>query len=144
MDFSQTQNQVISCKAAICWSPLNQTIDTIEVSPPKRGEVRVGVIACGICGSDNHIYRDTEKTNAPNWPTILGHEAGGIVESVGDEVTSVVIGDHVILLWMPQCDDCYMCNSDETNFCLTGRGVEVWTMRDGTTRLTVYIKFMII
>jgi len=139
---NSTEGKVIRCKAAICWSPNNQTIETIEVSAPKVGEVRIRVTACGICGSDDHILRADElRASTVKWPTILGHEAGGVVESVGDGVTSVVSGDHVLAVWMPQCDDCELCCGTDTNFCMKGTAdavVEKWTMRDGTCRSLNY------
>jgi len=129
-----TIGKVISCKAAVAWAakePLK--IETVEVAPPKSGEVRIKVIANGLCHTD--LYTLSGQDSEGVFPVILGHEGGGIVESVGENVTSVVPGDHVIPLYIPQCNDCKFCKSGKTNLCgkirsTQGKGV----MPDGTTR----------
>ncbi|ERE87169.1 alcohol dehydrogenase class 4 mu/sigma chain [Cricetulus griseus] len=124
--------RVIKCKAAVLWG-MNQpfSIEEIEVAPPKAKEVRVKVLATGICRTDDHVIKGAMVSK---FPVILGHEAVGVVESVGEGVTTVRPGDKVIPLFLPQCRECNACCNPEGNLCirsdLTGRGV----LADGTTR----------
>jgi S-(hydroxymethyl)glutathione dehydrogenase/alcohol dehydrogenase len=133
---AETTGKVIQCKAAVCWAPKEPlVIETIEVAPPKSGEVRVKILASGVCHTDAHTLSGNDPEGV--FPCILGHEGGGVVESVGEGVTSVKPGDHVIPLYIPQCKDCKFCKSPKTNLCSVirttqGRGV----MPDGTTRFT--------
>src|ERR1700738_4209927 len=104
---SCTVGEVINCRAAVLWEqkqPL--VIETIQVTPPRSGEIRVKMVATGLCRSDLHVIEAMPTAFKLKFPTILGHEGAGIVESVGDGVTSVSPGDHVVPLWMPQCDSC--------------------------------------
>lgn len=132
-------SSIICCRGAVSWSygsPL--TIETIHVSPPKEGEVRIQVKASGICGSDDHAINGKMDGYFPGHPIICGHEAAGIVESVGAGVTSVVKGDHVIPVWMPECGSCELCSNEFTNFCVQAlHAPKINCMLDGTTRLIV-------
>ncbi|KAM5255879.1 alcohol dehydrogenase E chain-like [Ctenodactylus gundi] len=127
--------KVIKCKAAVLWEPTKPfSLEDVEVAPPKAHEVRIKIVASGICRTDDHMV--TGNFLVP-FPVILGHEAAGIVESVGEEVTSVKPGDKVIPLFIPQCGQCRVCKHPEGNLCLKNdlsslRG----TMQDGTTRFT--------
>jgi S-(hydroxymethyl)glutathione dehydrogenase/alcohol dehydrogenase len=106
----------ITCKAAVSWAahqPLQ--IETIEVAPPQATEVRIKMIAAAICHTD--IYTLSGKDPEGVFPVILGHEGAGIVESVGDQVTSIKQGDHVIPLFNPECRECRSCISGKTNLC---------------------------
>ena len=86
---------VITCKAAVAWKPNEPlSVETITVDPPKAGEVRVKIFANALCHTD--IYTLSGQDAEGKFPCILGHEAGGIVESIGEGVTSVAVGDHVI------------------------------------------------
>ncbi|XP_064088965.1 alcohol dehydrogenase class-3-like [Macrobrachium nipponense] len=133
---SSTKGQVINCKAAVAWEkekPLS--IEEIEVAPPKAGEVRIKVLATGVCHTDAYTLGGHDPEGL--FPVVLGHEGGGIVESVGEGVTSVKEGDHVIPLYTPQCRECKFCKNKKTNLCqkiraTQGQGV----MPDGTTRFT--------
>lgn len=83
--------QSISCRAAVAWEagkPL--TIETVEVAPPKAGEVRIKIIATGVCHTDSYTLGGHDSEG--KFPVILGHEGGGIVESVGEGVTRVKPG----------------------------------------------------
>ncbi|KAH9442740.1 hypothetical protein Pst134EA_031588 [Puccinia striiformis f. sp. tritici] len=87
-----TQNQKIVCKAAIAWAagePLK--IEEIEVEPPRKDEVRIKVLYTGICHTDYYTLSGSDPEG--DFPSILGHEGGGIVESVGEGVTDVKAGD---------------------------------------------------
>ena len=107
---------MIECRAAVNWA-VNEPmkIETIQVAVPKAGEVRIKIVASGVCHSDLWIQRGGAGTAL--FPCILGHEGAGIVESVGPGVTNVVPGDHVIPLWVPQCYKCDNCISTDTNIC---------------------------
>lgn len=89
------QVQSIKCKAAIAWGPGQPlSIEEVEVMPPQAGEVRVRIVATGVCHTDAFTLSGEDPEGV--FPCILGHEGGGIVESVGEGVTSVKVGDHVI------------------------------------------------
>lgn len=130
-------NEVIKCKAAVAWEagkPLS--IEEVEVQPPQKGEVRVKIVATGVCHTDAFTLSGDDPEGV--FPSILGHEGGGIVESVGEGVTSVKPGDHVIPLYTPECGECKFCLSGKTNLCqkireTQGKGL----MPDGTTRFSI-------
>jgi len=133
---SDTVGKTITCKAAVSWEA-NQplVIEDVEVAPPKAGEVRVHILATGVCHTDE--YTRSGKDSEGVFPCILGHEGGGIVESVGEGVTTVKPGDHVIPLYTPECGECKFCKSGKTNLCgkiraTQGKGL----MPDGTSRFT--------
>ncbi|KAL4240475.1 NAD/NADP dependent alcohol dehydrogenase [Mactra antiquata] len=133
-----TAGKSITCKAAVLWEfnkPLS--IETIEVAPPKAGEVRIKVVANSTCHSDLHVMNGMPWDKRMQCPLILGHEGAGIVESVGAGVTDVQPGDHVIPLWNPQCRKCENCKSNRTNVC-SGLDDTHYTglMTDGTSRFT--------
>ncbi|KAJ5089151.1 hypothetical protein N7532_007835 [Penicillium argentinense] len=121
-------------KAAIAWNakePLS--IEDVEVAPPKAHEVRIKVLHTGVCHTDQYTLSGSDPEGA--FPSILGHEGAGIVESVGQGVTNVKPGDYVIALYTPECGDCKFCRSGKTNLCgkirdTQGKGV----MPDGTSR----------
>lgn len=129
----------IKCKAAIAWAvnePLK--VQEVEVAPPEKGEVRVKVIANALCHTD--VYTLSGQDPEGLFPSILGHEAGCIVESVGEGVSSVKPGDKVIPCYTPECmeTDCIFCQSPKTNLCpriraTQGKGV----MPDGTSRFSI-------
>ena len=126
--------QIIKCKAAIAWGP-NQplTIEEVDVMPPQAGEVRVRIIASGVCHTDAYTLSGEDPEGV--FPAILGHEGGGIVESIGEGVTSVQVGDHVIPLYTPECGECKFCKSGKTNLCQKIRATQgKGLMPDGTTR----------
>lgn len=103
-------------RAAIAWEtgkPLE--IEEIDLEGPKAGEVLVRIVATGVCHTD--AFTLSGKDPEGIFPTILGHEGGGIVEEVGAGVTSVQPGDHVIPLYTPECGQCKFCLSGKTNLC---------------------------
>ncbi|QIL90102.1 S-(hydroxymethyl)glutathione dehydrogenase/class III alcohol dehydrogenase [Microbulbifer sp. SH-1] len=127
----------IKCKAAVAWkagAPL--TIEEVEVAPPKAGEVRIKLMATGVCHTDAFTLSGDDPEGV--FPAILGHEGGGIVESVGEGVTSVAVGDHVIPLYTPECGECKFCTSGKTNLCQKIRATQgKGLMPDGTTRFSI-------
>lgn len=135
-NFAVTAGKPISCKAMVARAPKQPLKDEIiTVNPPQAGEVRVKVIANALCHTDIYTLDGFDPEGL--FPCILGHEAGCIVESVGEGVMSVKEGDHVIPCYTPQCGevDCIFCMSSRTNLCpkirsTQGQGV----MPDGTSR----------
>lgn len=127
-------HQSIKCKAAVAWQagqPLS--IEEVDVMPPQAGEVRIKLVATGVCHTDAFTLSGEDPEGI--FPCILGHEGGGIVESVGEGVTSVAVGDHVIPLYTPECGECKFCLSGKTNLCqkireTQGKGL----MPDGSVR----------
>lgn len=108
-------------------------IEMLELDPPRAGEVLVQIKACGVCHSDYHLISGATKHPLPVVP---GHEGAGIVEAVGDGVTRIQPGDHVVLNWAPSCGHCFYCLRGKPNLCDTFVG-PIWNgvMLDGTPRL---------
>lgn len=131
---SDSTGKVIRCLAAVAWEakkPLS--IEEVEVAPPRAGEIRIKILHTGVCHTDAYTLDGFDPEGI--FPVILGHEGAGIVESIGENVTSVKPGDHVIPLYVPQCFECKFCKNPKTNLCqkiraTQGKGV----MPDGTTR----------
>jgi S-(hydroxymethyl)glutathione dehydrogenase/alcohol dehydrogenase len=127
-------DQFIKSKAAVAWGPGQKLkIEEVDVMLPRIGEVLVRIVATGVCHTDAFTLSGDDPEGI--FPTILGHEGGGIVEQIGEGVTSVAVGDHVIPLYTPECGECKFCLSGKTNLCqkireTQGRGL----MPDGTTR----------
>jgi S-(hydroxymethyl)mycothiol dehydrogenase len=106
------------------------SIETINVPDPGPGEALVQVQACGVCHTDLH-YREGGIND--EFPFLLGHEAAGVVEAVGDDVTSVAPGDFVVLNWRAVCGDCRACNRGEPWYCFaTHNATQKMTLEDGT------------
>ncbi|XP_069599719.1 alcohol dehydrogenase 1-like [Ranitomeya imitator] len=131
-----TAGKVIKCKAAVCWGPKQPlSIEEIEVAPPKAHEVRIKIVATGVCRSDDHVI--SGSLSGMKYPVILGHEAAGIVESVGEGVTDLKPGDKVIPLFMPQCGKCRCCVNPDSNVCYKADiGKYNGVLLDNTTRFT--------
>uniref|UniRef100_A0A7N9B185 Alcohol dehydrogenase 1-like n=1 Tax=Mastacembelus armatus TaxID=205130 RepID=A0A7N9B185_9TELE len=111
--------QVIKCKAAVAWEPNKPlVIEDVEVAPPQANEVRIKIVATGMCHTDLYILFESMKKES--FPMILGHEAAGIIESVGPGVTEFQPGDKVIPLFISQCRECRFCKSPKTNQCEKG------------------------
>lgn len=129
-----TAGKVITCQAAVAWEPKKPlNIETVEVAPPKQGEVRLRIVATGVCHTDAYTLDGFDSEG--KFPCILGHEGGGLVESVGEGVTEFAVGDHVIPLYIPQCRECKFCLSTKTNLCSKIRATQgQGLMPDGTTR----------
>ncbi|XP_033991072.1 alcohol dehydrogenase 1-like [Trematomus bernacchii] len=111
-----TAGKVIKCKAAVAWEPNKPlVIEEVEVAPPQANEIRIKIVATAVCHTDLHQL--LENTHEDCFPTVLGHEAAGIVESVGPGVTEYKPGDKVIPLFLAQCRECRFCKSPRTNQC---------------------------
>lgn len=127
---------MIKSRAAVAWAakqPLE--ITEVDVAPPKAGEVLVRIVATGVCHTDAFTLSGADPEGI--FPTILGHEGGGIVEAIGEGVTSVAVGDHVIPLYTPECGKCKFCLSGKTNLCQAIRATQgKGLMPDGTSRFS--------
>jgi S-(hydroxymethyl)glutathione dehydrogenase/alcohol dehydrogenase len=111
------------------------TVQEVELAEPKAGEALVRLVACGVCHTD--LYTASGADPSGYSPTVLGHEGAGVVERVGDGVTSVQPGDHVVTLFSPQCRECVHCLDARTNLCLAIREQQNrGYLPDGTTRLS--------
>jgi len=122
-------------RAAILYEPNTPLrVESLDLEPPRIGEVLVKLVATGVCHSDWHLV--TGDTQHP-MPVVLGHEGAGIVEAVGEGVTRVKPGDHVALNWAPNCGSCFYCLNDRPNLC-SAYVEPIWagTMMDGTSRLS--------
>lgn len=107
-------------------------IEDVLVLPPERGEVTVRMKAAGVCHSDLHVMKG--ELSMP-MPIILGHEGAGIIEAVGEGVTSVAVGDPVILVWRGSCGKCEYCEGGRPALCDMGTAMRfTGLMPDGTTR----------
>jgi S-(hydroxymethyl)glutathione dehydrogenase/alcohol dehydrogenase len=112
------------------------SIETVELDPPKAGEVLIEIKATGVCHTDAYTLSGADPEGL--FPAILGHEGAGVVVEVGAGVQSLKVGDHVIPLYTPECRNCEYCLSGKTNLCQAirstqGRGV----MPDGTSRFSI-------
>src|SRR6478735_2500789 len=110
-------------------------VQELDLAEPKDGEVLVRLEACGVCHTD--LYTASGADPSGYSPCVLGHEGAGVVEKVGDGVSSVGPGDHVVTLFQPQCNECVNCKSGKTNVCLGIREQQnAGYLPDGTTRLS--------
>lgn len=125
---------MIKTQAAVAWGPGQPlSIEEVDLMHPQKGEVLVRIVATGVCHTDAYTLSGSDPEG--KFPTILGHEGGGIVEALGEGVTSVATGDHVIPLYIPECGECEFCKSGKTNLCQAIRATQgQGLMPDGTTR----------
>ena len=107
--------------------------DDVEIIAPRAGEVRVRVHFCGLCHSD---YSVVSGAFPPAGPIIVGHEASGVIESVGAGVTHLAPGDPVILSPLPPCGLCYFCLRNQHSLCVNGMGLATSALPDGQTGLS--------
>lgn len=121
-------------RAAIAYKagePLS--IEEVDLEGPKTGEVLVENMATGVCHTDAFTLSGEDPEGA--FPAILGHEGAGIVREIGEGVTSVEVGDHVIPLYTPECRECDFCLNPKTNLCQSIRSTQgAGLMPDGTSR----------
>src|SRR5215475_6218206 len=110
-------------------------IQDVDLAEPRDGEVLVRIEACGVCHTDLYTASGADPTGYA--PCVLGHEGAGVVEAVGEGVTLVKPGDHVITLFAPECGKCVHCLSPKTNRCVAIRDRQnEGYLPDGTTRLS--------
>ncbi len=109
-------------------------IEEIELAPPGPGEVLVKVVAAGVCHSDLSVVNGNRPRQMP---MVLGHEASGIVEEVGEGVTQLAPGDHVVFVFMPSCGACDMCVGGKPSLCAKGFASNgAGTLLSGAIRLS--------
>lgn len=123
-------------RAAVAFGPGQPLkIVEIDVAPPKKGEVLVKITHTGVCHTDAFTLSGDDPEGV--FPAVLGHEGGGVVVGVGEGVTSLKPGDHVIPLYTGECGECKFCKSGKTNLCQAVRATQgKGLMPDGTTRFS--------
>ncbi|XP_010890702.1 alcohol dehydrogenase 1 [Esox lucius] len=131
-----TAGKVIKCQAAVAWEPNKPLVmEEIEVAPPQTHEIRIKVVATGVCHTD--LYHLFEGKHKDGFPCVMGHEGAGIVESVGSGVTNFKPGDKVIPLFISQCGQCRFCKNPKTNLCEKGWASDRYdVMSESDTRFT--------
>ena len=105
---------MIRSRAAVAWAagqPLD--ITEIDVTSPQHGEVLLKIVATGVCHTDAYTLSGADPEGL--FPAVLGHEGGAVVVEVGEGITSVKCGDHVIPTYTPECAECSYCRSGKTN-----------------------------
>ena len=123
-------------RAAVAFAP-GKPLEIVEldVAPPRKGEVLVRITHTGVCHTDAFTLSGSDPEGV--FPAVLGHEGAGIVVEVGEGVTSVQPGDHVIPLYTAECGECLFCKSGKTNLCVAVRATQgKGLMPDGTTRFS--------
>ncbi|MFU7556576.1 alcohol dehydrogenase catalytic domain-containing protein, partial [Pseudomonas paraeruginosa] len=123
-------------RAAVAFGPGKPLeIVEIDVEPPRKGEVLIKITNTGVCHTDAFTLSGDDPEGL--FPVVLGHEGAGIVVEVGEGVTSVKPGDHVIPLYTAECGECLFCKSGKTNLCVAVRATQgKGLMPDGTTRFS--------
>ncbi len=110
-------------KAAVFYGKHDLRVNELAMPNPKKGEVVVQVKACGICGTDVHIFEGDEGAAATPAGTVLGHEFAGVVTAVGEGVLDIAVGDRVCVDPNKLCNDCYYCKSGLGHFCTDMIGI---------------------
>ncbi|RAL49763.1 hypothetical protein DM860_002054 [Cuscuta australis] len=131
-----TAGKIIKCKAAVLWGPRQPLrMQEVEVAPPQKMEVRVKILFTSVCPGDIVTW----SFQGPFFPMIMGHEATGVVESVGEGVTGLVAGDTVMTVYTGECGECAHCKSEESNLCslLCFKFIEGLKICEGTPRFLV-------
>jgi NDMA-dependent alcohol dehydrogenase len=119
-------------KAAVLWGLGEKwQVEEIELDPPNAHEVQVKMVASGLCHSDEHLV--TGDIPVP-LPILGGHEGAGIVTEIGEGVTDVEVGDHVVMSFLPSCGKCSYCSRGMTNLCDSGAALILGPQLDGTWR----------
>jgi S-(hydroxymethyl)glutathione dehydrogenase/alcohol dehydrogenase len=125
---------VSTIRAAVLREPGDVRVEDVVLDPAGPGEVLVRIAAAGVCHSDVHLADGL--LGEGRWPMVLGHEGAGVVEQVGNGVTHVAPGDHVVLCWVPSCRECAACRAGRPTLCTVAATHSLsGTMPDGTTRL---------
>ncbi|XP_028778446.1 alcohol dehydrogenase-like 2 isoform X1 [Neltuma alba] len=131
-----TPPQVITCKGAVWWGggENDVKVEDIQVDPPKPTEVRVKMVCASVCHTDLTRARGQPL---PLFPRVLGHEGVGVVESTGERVTDLEVGDVVIPTSIGECQECENCISGESNLCLKYPLTLNGLMLDNTSRMSI-------
>jgi oxidoreductase, Rxyl_3153 family len=122
----------MTTRAAVCREPGRPwEITELELDEPRANEIRIKFMAAGLCHSDDHI----QKGDSPmRMPVVGGHEGAGIVDAVGEGVTRVSVGDHVVCSFIPACGSCRYCSTGRQNLCDAGKNASTGEFPDGTFR----------
>ncbi|MFC6724320.1 zinc-binding dehydrogenase [Halobium palmae] len=104
-------------RAAQFYGPEDIRLEDIDAPSPEADEILLDVAACGICGSDLHFYEDGFGDRDVDYPITLGHEVGGTVVEVGEDVEGIEVGADVVLSPHTPCYDCWSCESGLYNLC---------------------------
>ena len=120
-------------RAAVLWDVDDLRIEELELDPPKAGEVSIRMAASGVCRSDDHTVRGIHRHAMP---IVLGHEGSGIVEELGEGVTGLAPGDHVVCSWLPYCGSCRRCSAGRPAVCERLEVFDRGFLADGTTRFS--------
>jgi len=110
-----------------------EVVNDVDIEDPRSGEVLVRVSHCGVCHSDLSLANGTFPLTAP---TVLGHEAAGVVEAIGTDVTELAVGDKVVLSPIAACNACYWCVRGEYGCCVNTASVSSGALSDGRTPLS--------
>ena len=121
----------MKAKAVVLTAPNEYSVQEIELDTPKANEVQIRMVATGLCQSDMSVING--KLPMP-MPMVLGHEGAGVIEEIGDNVTNVVVGDHVITSFIPMCGERYFCLHQEPWLC-TATDIFSGMQPDGTSRV---------
>lgn len=125
---------VITCRAAVAWKPSEPLIvEEIRVEPPKSTEVRIKILCASMCHTDTTCWNGSLF---PLYPRILGHEGAGVIESVGEKVRDLKVGDTVMPLYVGECGECSNCKTGKTNICSQYPTETSGLMADGTSRMS--------
>ena len=119
--------------AAVLEGPRSLSVESLELAEPKADEVRIDVRATGVCHTDHHRYVGASEVP---YPTVLGHEGAGVVDAVGDDVSSLSVGDRVVLWVLPFCRECEFCERGDPHLCSRRSVAKQGTLLDGTRRLS--------
>lgn len=127
---------MMKSRAAVAFGPgLPLEIVELDVASPKKGEVMIKISHTGVCHTDAYTLSGEDPEGI--FPVVLGHEGAGVVVEVGEGVSSVAVGDHVIPLYTAECKECDFCKSGKTNLCVAVRETQgKGLMPDGTTRFS--------
>ena len=112
-------------KAAVFYDKHDLRIEELPMPSPKKGELLIKVMACGICGTDVHIFHGDEGAAKTPAGTVLGHEFAGIVEAAGEGVTDFQPGDRVCVDPNKLCGECSWCLEGIGHFCENMIGIEI-------------------
>jgi S-(hydroxymethyl)glutathione dehydrogenase/alcohol dehydrogenase len=122
----------MTTRAAICREPRRPwEITELRLDEPRANEVRIKFYAAGLCHSDDHIQKGDAQMRMP---VVGGHEGAGVVDAVGDGVTRVAVGDHVVCSFIPACGRCRYCSTGQQNLCNEGKNAATGMFPDGTFR----------
>jgi Zn-dependent alcohol dehydrogenase len=130
-----TTHTGLRMRACVLREPGRLTIEMITLAPPRAGEVLVRVAAAGVCHSDVHLVDG--MLGDGRWPLVPGHEGAGVVEAIGDGVTEMAVGDHVVFSLVAPCGSCAACRASRRTLCEPAgvRGV-AGMLADGSSRLS--------